>query len=931
MRMYHQLMSCVAFGSLIGAAPAFAQDAAPQPAAEPENEIIVTGFRAALAAAQDIKRQASSVLEAITLEDLGKFTDTSISEALKRVPGVQIEKLQNNRNGGTDNATIRGLSGSTTTLNGRIILGNSNFTGEGLRRFDLSSVPPEILGGVNIYKTSTAAQVEPGLAGQIDLQTLRPLDYATAKRQRLFGTLAVSSSYGNGSKELSPRIGGVIGGSLFEDTLGVYVSALFSKDVAVKNENLVYNDPTRSNITVRNPDGSLATVNNVRTFNGLSTWTGNTKDEKRSLATGFQWKPSSNFEVNAELLYNKFKTARDDQTSYIDFSTVTNRLGRATTIVNSDSIVLVGPAGDKAIAAIDTAGVNSSVNALRNGVYNYASYYRLRNELELTNFGFNGKYKSDDGGLIAILDYSRTDQSSLFRWVSPYVINNGTEGRADIRGPQRVTFDTATAATLLDTTTYTSFGGFDEVFEKQTKASRDAVRLDVDLRIADELRLKFGTYYQQTNANYVSMNTRLQPNSLVGYFSNRSTQLPLFKVPTPQVNFAAFCKSNAAFCNQRNNGKGSFVNFPTTSAGSPTDVLGFDSGLSFKVLETNTAFYGQADANTELFGMDFSGNAGARLIRITFEGTAIPGVRVRNKFSNDPVLNSGVPDRAITGTNRYWKLLPSANFTFKPTDDINVRFAAARTLSPADYRELSPLGGATVYNDNSVNQFNEFRGGNPLLKPTTAWNYDATFEYYTNYGGAFIASFFYKDVKNLTVTDTLQGVTIPGLPGLFISSTTVNRGKGYTYGFELSTNQPLTFLPSPFDGFGFQANYTNITSKVDQGVGSSRFPGFSKYSVNLTGYYEKYGWAARVSYLYRPEVFLFRTSNADGAFFDTVRPPRASLDASLSKELFGNFELIVTGTNLTGADLQNVRQPYGLTAEYNRLSPVYSLGVRASF
>lgn len=147
-------------------------------------EIQVTGIRASVQAAQEIKREAPSVVEAITLEELGKFTDSSISDALQRIPGVNIDRSLFPQGGTQDSVAIRGLSGSaygSTTLNGRDALGTTDFFGGGGRGFDFASVPPDILGAVTVYKTSTSELLEPGMAGQVDLKTLRPLDYA-AKR-----------------------------------------------------------------------------------------------------------------------------------------------------------------------------------------------------------------------------------------------------------------------------------------------------------------------------------------------------------------------------------------------------------------------------------------------------------------------------------------------------------------------------------------------------------------------------------------------------------------------------------------------------------------------------------------------------------------------------------------------------------------------------
>ena len=114
-------------------------------------------------------------------------------------------------------------------------------------------------------------------------------------------------------------------------------------------------------------------------------------------------------------------------------------------------------------------------------------------------------------------------------------------------------------------------------------------------------------------------------------------------------------------------------------------------------------------------------------------------------------------------TNAYWTVLPSANLTLSPQDNINLRFGIAKSMSLPNFSSLSPRGGATIYAPvNGANETATFGGGNTRLNPTTAWNYDLTAEYYTNYGGAYIASLFYKDVQDLYTGTTNLGVTVPG-------------------------------------------------------------------------------------------------------------------------------------------------------------------------
>src|ERR1700732_1870302 len=102
-----------------GSAGAAASGAGNAPANDQLQEIVVTGIQAALQAAQKEKRNAPEVVEAITPEDLGKFTDNSIADELQRVPGVQIDRGTDGRSG--DHVSIRGMGSEfiTTTVNGR--------------------------------------------------------------------------------------------------------------------------------------------------------------------------------------------------------------------------------------------------------------------------------------------------------------------------------------------------------------------------------------------------------------------------------------------------------------------------------------------------------------------------------------------------------------------------------------------------------------------------------------------------------------------------------------------------------------------------------------------------------------------------------------------------------------------------------------------
>ncbi|MFM7377246.1 MAG: TonB-dependent receptor [Erythrobacter sp.] len=168
--------------AIAAASPALAQDAAaPEgdaaaPAAEPEAEIIVTGFRASLKGAQDIKRNADTFVDAITAEDIGALPDRSVAEALQRVPGVNIGRFEKPSDPdrfsveGTG-VIIRGLGFVRSELNGRDI-----FSANGGTVLSFNEVSPELLGSVLVFKNLTADMVEGGIAGTVNLRTRKPVD-----------------------------------------------------------------------------------------------------------------------------------------------------------------------------------------------------------------------------------------------------------------------------------------------------------------------------------------------------------------------------------------------------------------------------------------------------------------------------------------------------------------------------------------------------------------------------------------------------------------------------------------------------------------------------------------------------------------------------------------------------------------------------------
>ncbi|MBA4165536.1 MAG: TonB-dependent receptor, partial [Erythrobacter sp.] len=162
------------------AAPAHAQDTGADDEEKveeaPGNQIVVTGYRASLENAQNIKRDADTFVDAITAEDIGALPDRSVAEALQRVPGVNIGRFEKTSDPdrfsveGTG-VVIRGLPFVRSELNGRDI-----FSANGGRVLSFNDVSPELLGRVEVFKNVTADMVDGGISGTVNLVTRKPLD-----------------------------------------------------------------------------------------------------------------------------------------------------------------------------------------------------------------------------------------------------------------------------------------------------------------------------------------------------------------------------------------------------------------------------------------------------------------------------------------------------------------------------------------------------------------------------------------------------------------------------------------------------------------------------------------------------------------------------------------------------------------------------------
>jgi TonB-dependent receptor len=134
------------------------------------DSVVVRGIRRGIERSIDTKKNSTSIVEAVSAEDIGKLPDVSIAESIGRLPGIAAQRVA----GRAQVISVRGLSPdfSTSLLNGRELVS----TGDN-RSVEFDQYPSELLSGVTVYKTPDAGLVGQGLSGTIDMQTVRPLNF----------------------------------------------------------------------------------------------------------------------------------------------------------------------------------------------------------------------------------------------------------------------------------------------------------------------------------------------------------------------------------------------------------------------------------------------------------------------------------------------------------------------------------------------------------------------------------------------------------------------------------------------------------------------------------------------------------------------------------------------------------------------------------
>jgi TonB-dependent receptor len=374
---------------------------------------------------------------------------------------------------------------------------------------------------------------------------------------------------------------------------------------------------------------------------------------------------------------------------------------------------------------------------------------------------------------------------------------------------------------------------------------------------------------------------------------------------------------------------------PRIDFGAVEDVFGADRALfersdgdsleeslaaDFEVTEDVTAVYLMAGAT---FGrLDVIGG-------VRYEDTSADYGAYQLVFE-DGDLDPDAP--FVRGGKDYDHTLPSLHLRYALREDVLLRAAWTNTIGRPAYESLVPFRNFEIDPDGDVFE-GSLEQGNPDLEALESMNFDVSLEWYPEPAGLLSVGIFSKDIDNpiFTQVGTLEDVVFEGRPFSELEiSQPRNAPSGDLLGVEFNYQQQFVMLPPPFDGLGLALNYTYTDGEATLFDRDDKVPFFlqPEHTGNISLFYEKSGFEARIAWTYRSE-YLDEVS-ADGPEQDVYVDERSQLDVKLSYAINPKWRVYAEFLNLTDEPLRYLNGNTRL-AENELYSWNMMAGVQARF
>lgn len=821
----------------------------------PVQKIEVTGIRRGIEDAISVKKNATSIVEAISAEDIGKLPDTTIAESLARLPGLTTQRT---KDGTASTISIRGLGPdfSGYLLNGR----EQTSTGDS-RAVDLSVYPAELIAGATVYKTADATVVGTGLAGTIDQQLIDPLAFGkrtiSVKEQKFKNGLGLDVQ-GKGNRQSLTYID-----QFFNRTLGVAIGYVRQAGDSSQNEFGTWGD-YNGNVTTT---GGQTVTAKVPGGNGYNIDTRHVSDDRKGVAAILAYRPNHDFNSQLDLFWSK-----------INDYTKLDELQVPGTGTFNNATVSGGVASSATMTGVGMVDRNE-------GILDHDTIKSLgwKNTLKLGN------------GWSAMVDLSHNNATRVERDDEYYA---GTPTNAGLTltnlGAPTPTFAYGNSLTDPNTMAVRNQCGWSGIANNSACGS-----------VAQAGYAKGPTVSDQVNAIRAEAKYEMPEGSM---FSTLHAGVNHTNRTKDRVTDEGLIVSSTGNGYDR-------VPFPAGAytvsnvGGSGLDMLAFDPGVdllsgttlvrkyandilskSYGVKEKLTTAYGRLDIDTQLGQIPVSGNVGAQLVHTKQSATGFQA-----NVGSSPVLNNPATNGMVTDGDSYNDFLPSLNLNFDLGNSYLARFGLSKEVARPDMTDMrNSFSFALNTSPTAVNGVTpppRFEGsaGNPHLKPFRADALDVSMEKYFAKKGYVSAALFYKKLNSYIVPESntsfdyspyLQTFGLSGLPSgnKGIYTTTVNGNGGNLKGLELTASAPFELIHPILNGFGAQGSYSSTLSSVqlpniiglnpDQvpNAGSIPLPGLSKTNAKLMVYFEKGGFSAFIADNYRSRFVGSVANDTVGGF-----------------------------------------------------------------
>lgn len=833
----------IALGAFALPHAAMAQEASVEPGDQTTSEaeaeqpgIVVTGYRESLETAVNLKRSAPVIAEAFSAEDIGKLPDVSIAETLGRLPGLAVQRI----NGRAQSLSIRGLGPdySTSLLNGRELVSSGDN-----RAVEYDQYPSELIDQGVVYKTPYAGLIGQGLAGTVDLRTIRPL----SKDERIVAVSARAEFNEDGS--LNPdirgwgyRATGTYVDQFADDTLGLAVGVAYQSSPSQVQRFNAWGYPDDAG---------------YRVLGGMKPYAKSNLLERLGVFGTLEWQPSPDWNHSLDVFYADY--VEKTPLRGIEFP-LNPGWGAGTTITANSG------------GSFPNSVTFGNVQPVVRNDYD-------RKDTDTFAVGWNTKYENDDILVNVDLSYSRSERrlqqiesySGLTYGARPgpadvIVANRQTTG-FPYSFTSQINYADTNLIQLTDPRGWGANGIVQAGFINDTETMDElwSGRVEVVGKVEHDLvkQLVVGVAYNDRTKNRDITQNFLSLSGGPSVYNNMGAVLRK-AIPAdallgsvdalsflgigPMVAYDPFVLIN--------NGTYVLTDVQSSSLPFPGD---------WEVNEKVYTGYMRADIDTMLGGSNLTGNIGAQLV---FTDQSSSG------FNSPGGIGASLTP--VEDGAKYADFLPSATFNLEVAEDMKIRFGAARTLTRARMDQLNASQNAGISNT-ILRPFNTIfsgGGGNPKLRPYRAWSADLSYEWYFGGEGYLAVATYYKwldDFVNpnaVVVRDFsyLVPTLTPAQQALFAATgnNTLglvggpdNTAKGHIFGVEASLSLPFRVMTSALDGFGFQSSvaYTDsqltVTNRQDGSTFDVTVPGLSEWVVNSTVYFENSGFEARASHRYR--------------------------------------------------------------------------------